>query len=219
MPLAYDLTDVARRETDEEDCVRPPFTVLFEPVIRMDDQQFFQFCGLNTELRIERNADGSIVLRSLKGLSNSAGCTELTWRLAEWAKRDDTGRAISCSAGFILSNKAVRSPDVSWISKPRLRELRKEEWGSFAPICPDFVLELRSPTDSMRVLKNKMAEYIMCGARLGWLIDPTKRSVFVYRPDAPPEELHNPQELSGDPVLPDFVLRPSDVWKAVALDE
>jgi Uma2 family endonuclease len=134
-----------------------------------------------------------------------------------WAKRDGTGRIFDSSGGFRLPNQAVRSPDVSWVLKERIRALGKEAWeGGFLPLCPDFVLELRSKTDSLPALKKKMAEYIANGARLGWLIDPVSHQTFIYRPNAEAEELHDPASLSGETVLPGFVLKLSDLWEAVS---
>jgi Uma2 family endonuclease len=201
---------------DEDACELPPFVVRFEPVIHLDDEQFFQFCVLNRDLRIERNADGEIILMYPEGLSSGAGNAELTRLFANWAKRDGTGTVFASSAGFTLPNKAVRAPDVSWVTKARLRELPEGDWDRFGGVCPDFVLELRSKTDSMRVLKAKMAEYMACGSRLGWLINPFTRRVFVYRPGAPAEELHDPPSLSGESVLPGFVLKLADLWEATS---
>jgi Uma2 family endonuclease len=199
---------------DEEADVLPPFVVRFDPV--MDDEQLLKFSSLNPDLRIERNANGDIILMYPEGLSSAAGSAELTFLFMKWAKRDGTGRIFGSSAGFTLPNTAVRGPDVSWVTKQRLRALEKGDWHKYGPFCPDFVLELRSKTDSMRVLKAKMAEYIANGARLAWLINPFKRTVFIYRPDSAPEELHDPESLSGEEVLPGFVLQLSDLWEAIS---
>ncbi len=106
----------------------------------------------------------------------------------------------------------MRSPDVSWVAQARLDGLRPEDWKTFMPLCPDFVLELRSRTDRLPKLQDKMAEYIANGTRLGWLIDPQHKQVFVYRSDAPVEHLLNPATLSGDPVLAGFTLDLARVW-------
>ncbi|HEV7404795.1 MAG TPA: Uma2 family endonuclease [Chthoniobacteraceae bacterium] len=197
-------------------CGFSPFVLRLEPVIRLNDEQFFRFCVLNEGLRIERTAEGDIVLSPLKSIGSSAGNVEFIYQFGNWAKRDGTGRILDSSIGYILQNNAVRSPNLSWVTKERLRAVPKSERARFPHLCPDFVLELRSKTDSMREVKRKMAEYIACGARLGWLINPPKRQIFVYRPDAPVEEFHDPESLSGEAVLPGFVLQLADLWQAMA---
>jgi len=136
----------------------------------------------------------------------------LNLRLAGWAETDDTGLAFDSSTGFTLPNGAIRSPDASWVRRERWSALSKEQRAGFAQLCPDFVVELRSPTDRLSVLQEKMQEYIDNGARLGWLIDPVDKKVYVYRPGQPLESLDNPTTLSGDPVLPGFVLHVQELW-------
>jgi Uma2 family endonuclease len=179
----------------------------------MDDEQFFRFCQLNRELQIERNAQGELIIMPPVGGSSSHGNIEVASKLHEWAKRDRTGRAFDSSAGFNLPNGATRSPDASWVLKERLQKLSKGQRDKFLPLCPDFVLELRSPSDSVRMLKEKMDEYVENGAQLGWLLDPVARQVHVYRPDAPPQTLNNPSVLAGDPILPGFKLNVVDLWR------
>lgn len=204
-------------EEEDESSVLPPLVLQFEPVVRMDDEQFFQFCALNQDVRIERSAEGEIILMYPEGSASGFGNAELAFLFVGWAKRDGTGRICGSSGGFTLPNKAVRAPDVSWTTKERLNQLEPRELERFAPICPDFVLELRSRTDSMRRLKAKMVEYLACGARMGWLIDPMNRTVFIYRPGKPVEELRDPKFISGESVLPGFTLTLSDLWEAIAV--
>ncbi|HEV7405375.1 MAG TPA: Uma2 family endonuclease [Chthoniobacteraceae bacterium] len=189
--------------------------VRFPPGMAMDEEQLYEFCAINTELRIERNATGEIIIMSPENISSGAGSSEAHYQVFHWAKRDGTGRVFGSSAGFTLSNTAMRAPDVSWVRKDRLRKLPKREWERFAHICPDFVLELRSKSDSLRVLKAKMVEYLENGAQLGWLLDPRTRAVYIYRPEQPVEELRAPAQLSGETVLPGFVLDVEEVWKAM----
>ena len=137
---------------------------------------------------------------------------EITMQLRLWAKRDGSGVAYDSSTGFRLPNTAVHAPDAAWMLRSRLARLSVEERRRFIPACPDFVLELRSPSDRLQDVQDKMAEYLANGARLGWLIDPDPRHVYVYRPDAPVERLENPETLSGDPVLPGFVLDLREIW-------
>ena len=131
-----------------------------------------------------------------------------------WAKRDRTGTAFDSSGGFRLPNGAVRSPAASWVRRERLAALTAEEWEKLPPLCPDFALELRSPSDRLDVVMAKMDEYLASGAQLGWLLDPQSRRAWIYRPGAPPRELAAPDRLTGDPVLPGFVLDLHEIWPA-----
>jgi Uma2 family endonuclease len=130
-----------------------------------------------------------------------------------WAKRDATGTTFDSSGGFLLPNGTVRSPDASWIEKARLEALDAEERQRFISLCPTFVIELRSPTDRLRYLQEKMQEYLDNGTRLGWLIDPQEKRVHVYSPHLPVVVLESPSQIAGEPVLPGFVLDLSEVWK------
>lgn len=185
----------------------PPLVVRFGSVLELSDDQFFQFCGLNPELRLERTAEGDVVIMSPVGTRSGARSGELFYQLKIWAERDGTGVAFDSSTGFTLPNGAVRSPDASWILKSRLAQVPDEDLEKFARICADFVAELRSPSDTVAGLQEKMREYMLNGARLGWLIDPFSRRAWVYRPNQPVEELENPETLSGEAVLPGLVLR------------
>lgn len=131
---------------------------------------------------------------------------EIAFQLRRWAKRDGSGRTFDSSGGFRLPNGAVRSPDASWVGNARLATLTDDQRRRFLPLCPDFVVELRSPSDSLPALQDKMREYIDNGARLGWLIDPAGGQVFVYVAGTAPERLDTPAGVSGDPVLPGFRL-------------
>ncbi|HLF90143.1 MAG TPA: Uma2 family endonuclease, partial [Anaerolineales bacterium] len=133
--------------------------------------------------------------------------------LGVWARQDGTGIAFDSSTGFTLSNGAVRSPDASWIRRARLEQLTTRQKAKFWAVCPDFVIELRSSSDSLQKLQNKMKEYLKNGAQLGWLIDPEERQVFVYRLGHPAEHLKNPTTISGDPILPGFILDLKEIWE------
>jgi Uma2 family endonuclease len=137
---------------------------------------------------------------------------KLTQRLANWTDEDGTGIAFDSSTAFKLPNGAVRSPDASWIRRERYDALTEEEQEKFSPICPDFVVELRSRTDTLEELQSKMEEYIANGAQLGWLIDPLEKRLHVYRPLAQVETLDNPESAAGDPVLKGFVLDLREIW-------
>lgn len=190
-----------------------PLVVRLRPALEMDDEQFFQFCQINRDLRIERTADGDLVIMAPAGARSGARNAEITSQLVQWARRDGQGVAFDSSAGFRLPNGAVRSPDAAWVRRARLDALGEETKDRFLPLCPEFVIELRSPSDRQGTIQDKMEEYRANGARLGWLIDPTTRRVHVYRPDAAPTELASPAQVSAEPILPGFVLNPTAIWE------
>ncbi len=138
--------------------------------------------------------------------------SKLSQRLANWAETDGTGLSFDSSTGFTLPNGAKRSPDAAWVRFERWEALTREQQEGFAPLAPDFVAELRSPGDYVSVLQEKMAEYVDNGARLGWLIDPEGKRVYVYRPGQSVECIENPEALSGGPVLPGFVFNVREIW-------
>jgi Uma2 family endonuclease len=133
--------------------------------------------------------------------------------LTQWAWQDGTGVTFGSSGGFILPNGAMRAPDAAWVLRSRLAPLSAEQKQKFLPLCPDFVVEIRSPSGRLSTAQAKMQEYIDNGARLGWLIDPFSCVVYVYRPNQPVERLENPAAISGDPVLPGFVLDLQRIWE------
>jgi len=189
-----------------------PMVVQLQPAIAMTDNQFFEFCQLNRDLRIERSAQGDLIIMAPTGSETDERNFDLIGQLWAWTRQSGTGIGFGSSGGFTLPNGAVRSPDAAWIKLSRWEAIPPEQRQKFAPICPDFVTELRSATDSLKVLQDKMQEYIANGTSLGWLIDPLERKVYVYRPAAPLEELDNPATVSADPVLPGFVLNLSRIW-------
>jgi Uma2 family endonuclease len=182
-------------------------------VVEMNDDQFFDFCQANRELRIERTAEGDVLIMPLTGFGSGRRNAAINARLFNWAERNGTGVVLDSSTGFRLPNRAVRSPDAAWILKSRLEAFSKEEQEKFLPLCPDFVIELKSPTDRLVDLKNKMVEYIDNGARLGWMLDPEARQVLVCRPGRAVDVLDHPETLSGDPELPGFVLDLRGIWE------
>ena len=193
-------------------------TLRVRPVLQLTDDQFFELCRLNRDLRIERTAQGGLSIMSPAGGDSSALNAEITIQLGTWAKRDGTGRTFDSSGGFVLPNGAVRSPDAAWVGRARLAALTAEQRMKFLPLCPDFVIELRSPTDSLPALQGKMREYVENGARLGWLVDPLAGQVFVYRPDSPVERLAEPDSVSADPVLPGFRLEMDELRRILHQD-
>jgi len=186
----------------------------FQPVIQLTENQFFHFCQINRELRIERTAEGDVEVMIPTGGETSWRNSKLNIDLGTWAEQDGTGVVFDSSGGFILPNGATRSPDAAWVERSRLAILSSQQKKKFLPLCPDFVIELRSPSDSLKVLQNKMQEYLENGAQLGWLIDQNSKTVYVYRPGRDVECLDKPSTLAGDPVLPGFVLHLKRIWTA-----
>lgn len=189
-----------------------PIVLQFAPAIDLSDETFFQFCQVNREWRLERSVNGDLVIMSPTGSETGGRNFGLTGQLWMWSRRDGTGQGFDSSTGFRLPNGAVRSPDVSWIRRDRLEAIPPEQRQKFAPICPDFVIELRSSSDNLETLQAKMQEYLDNGTVLGWLIDRSQRQVYIYRPEMPIDVLENPTTLSGAPVLPGFVLDLNEIW-------
>lgn len=191
---------------------KTPMVLKFHPVITMTDDQLFDFCQLNQDFRIERKATGEIVIMSPTGSETDQRNFDLIGQLWVWTKQDGTGIGFGSSGGFTLPNGAVRSPDAAWIKKTDWEAIPREKRKKFAPICPEFVIELQSQSDSLKDLKTKMEEYIKNGTRLGWLIDRDQHKVYIYRVNCEVEELDNPTTLSGEDILPGFVLDLSGIW-------
>ena len=187
-------------------------TVNFNSIINLSDKQFFQLCQQNELVQFERNADGTLVLMPLVGGTTSIRNASLTAQLGMWNRDDKLGIGFDSSTGFTLPNGAVRSPDASWLKRDRWDALTQEQKERFAPVCPDFVVELRSNTDCLKRLQEKMREYRANGARLGWLIDLGTQKVEIYRPNQDVEVLESPATLSGESVLPGFILNLDSIW-------
>ncbi|HMH52565.1 MAG TPA: Uma2 family endonuclease [Candidatus Acidoferrum sp.] len=190
-----------------------PLIVHWRPPVDLTEEQFFEFCRINRDLRIERAADGEVVIMSPAGGRTGDRNSEINMQLRQWAKRDGRGVAFDSSTGFRLPNGAVRAPDAAWVLRPRLDALADEAKERFLPLCPDFVIELRSPSDELPKLQDKMEEFWANGAQLGWLIDPMDRRVHVYESNVMRRELVNARELSGEPVLPGLVLNLIPIWE------
>jgi Uma2 family endonuclease len=180
--------------------------------VELTREQFFRLCLLNPDLRLERTAKGDITVMPPAGGRTGARNSNLLLQIGTWAHADGTGVTFDSSTGFELPNGATRSPDVAWVRRTRLATLTPEQKERFLPLCPDVVVELLSPSDSLQMTEEKMGEYIANGAQLGWLIDPVRRRVQVYRPGRPPEVLDNPPRLAGDPEMLGCVLDLAPVW-------
>ncbi|WP_414574827.1 Uma2 family endonuclease [Anabaena sp. CCY 9402-a] len=189
------------------------FVIQMPPSMQMTDEQFFEFCQVNRELRIERNKLGEISIMPPTGSETGYRGGNIFGQLWVWSEQDGTGICFDSSTGFTLSTGAKRSPDASWMKLERWNTLSSEQQQSFAPICPDFLVELRSPSDNLQPLKDKMVEYMKePGVKLGWLIDRKYRRVYIYHPGQPEECLESPDKVSADPALPRFVLNMSKIW-------
>lgn len=183
--------------------------------VELTDDQFYRLCAANPDLDLELTALGELLIMSPSGSKTAWRGGRFFQRLANWTEADGTGVCFDASAGFTLPNGAKRGPDSAWLARDRWDRLTSEQQEAFAPLCPDFVMELRSPTDNLRELRSKMTEYVENGARLGWLIDPPSKRVYVYRPKTEGVQetcLENPTILAGDPVLPGFAFDPSEIW-------
>jgi Uma2 family endonuclease len=182
------------------------------PEPKMTDEDFLALCQANPDMRLERTAEGAVIIMPPAGAESSERNADLTVQVGAWSKRDGTGRTFDSSGGFTLPNGAIRSPDVAWVRRERWDTLTPAQKAGFAPLCPDFVIELRSGSDRLRNVQRKLEEYIANGATLGWLIDPQTRTVHVYRPDRPVEKIERPSEIRGDPELPGLVVDLAGVW-------
>lgn len=178
----------------------------------LTDEKFLELCLDNPNLRLEMTAKGELIVMGPTTSETGRRNASLNFQLYFWARDDGTGICFASSAGFTLPNGAKVSPDASWVRRERYEALTAEEREQFAPLCPDFVVELRSKTDRLARLQAKMSEYLENGARLGWLIDPAARRVYVYRPGQEVETLDAPETIAGEPVLPNFVLQLREIW-------
>lgn len=185
-------------------------TILPQP--KMTTEQFYAFCKANPELRMEKTAAGEVIVMPPAFSDTGSRNFEIAVELGIWARQNGTGRGFDSSAGFTLPNGATRSPDAAWIKLDRWNALSDEQKASFAPICPDFVIELRSASDTLKSLQDKMQEYIENGVRLGLLIDRENKAVHVYRPNHSPKIIENPESVNCDPELAGFALPMSRIW-------
>jgi Uma2 family endonuclease len=178
----------------------------------MSAEQFYEFCRCNADLRIERSAQGEVIVMPPTFADTGNRNNKLSYQVTRWAEENETGEVFDSSAGFTLPNGATRSPDVSWIQLDRWNALTAAQQASFAPICPDFVIELRSDSDTLKGLQEKMREYIENGVVLGLIVDRKNKNVYCYRANGSVEVLSNPQVVSCDPELPGLTLQMAKIW-------
>ena len=184
-----------------------------ELTLELTDEQFFQLCTDNRDLRFERTASGGLIIMPPTGSETGNFNIDLSYQLQSWSRQNKhLGIAFDSSTGFKLPDGTDISPDGAWIRRDRWDALTAEEKKKFAPICPDFVVELRSTTDSLEKLRAKMKVYVKNGARLGWLLDRKNRKVEISRQGREVEILDEPATLSGEDVLPGFVLDLTDIF-------
>jgi Uma2 family endonuclease len=175
-------------------------------IARFNDEQFYQLCQANRDLRFELTATGELIVMPPTGGATGKRNSDINFELSLWNRQTTSGVVFDSSTGFKLPNGANRSPDAAWIPIEKWNALTPEQQDKFLPLCPDFVIELRSSTDVLKTLQDKMQEYIDSGTRLGWLINPQERQVEIYRQGREKEVLDNPINLSGEDVLSGFVL-------------
>jgi len=190
-----------------------PIVLNFQDVLeKMNDDEFEKFCRHNPDVEIELTKEGELVIMPPTGGQTGIRNFSLIGYFFNWLEKDKSGVGFDSSTVFKLPNGAKRSPDLAWVTNEKWNALSAEERKKFPPLCPDFVVELRSPSDSIKNLQAKMEEYIENGASLGWLIDPLERKIYVYRPDSELEILENPGSVSGEPLLKNFSLKMKKIW-------
>jgi Uma2 family endonuclease len=181
----------------------------------MDDDEFFDFCAQNRHLRIEREANGAITIMPPAGFETGHRNNIIAYQVMAWAMKDGRGVAPDSNTEYFLPGGAALGPDASWVSKERLAAFSKEQKKRFLHLCPDFVIELMSPSDRLSKVQAKMLQWIENGAALGWLLDADRRTAYIYRPGREPEELVNPDHLLGEGPVAGFRLELGDIWRGL----
>ncbi|NEO25324.1 MAG: Uma2 family endonuclease [Kamptonema sp. SIO4C4] len=180
--------------------------VLIPENLKVTQEQFERLATANRDVRMERTATGELIIMPPTGGSTGKRNSEINFQLQAWNRQTGLGVAFNSSTGFKLPNGANRSPDAAWVRQDRWNTLTQQQQETFPPLCPDFVLELRSKTDNLDPLRQKMQEYLENGVQLGWLIDAQNKQVEIYRPEQAVEVVNSPESLSGEAVLPGFML-------------
>ena len=180
--------------------------------LKFTDDEFWDFCRQNDDLRIEMTKEGDVIIMPPTGANTGERNSEINFQLKLWAKKDKRGKTYDSSTGFKLPNGATVSPDASWVLNERLEKFTAQQREKFLPLCPDFVLELRSASDSLKDLQSKMREYMENDAQLGWLIDPKNKRIYIYRANGEIEILENPKNVSGESILQGFELDLTEIW-------
>jgi Uma2 family endonuclease len=189
-----------------------PLVVRLRPIVSLSDDDFFQLCQDNRDLRLERSTQGEVLIMPPTGGETGRRSLRIAGQLDAWTEANGSGVAFDSSTGFVLPSGAIRSPDAAWMTRERWESIPSTARDHFVPLAPEFIIELRSPSDRLVDLHAKMHEYRAAGVGLGWLIDPIEHRVHVYSADAEITELDQPAQLPGDPVLPAFILDLQPVW-------
>ena len=190
-----------------------PAKLTLNPELRMNDDEYYAFCMANPDLRFERTAKGEIIIVPPAGYESSYQSGDAFGQLREWAKGDGRGKASDASAEFILPTGAALSPDAAWVSNTRLSQLSKEQRRKFPPVCPEFVIEVMSPSDRLPTVKEKMQEWIRGGVELGWLIHGDDQTVYIYRAgQTDAEKRTGLTKLAGEGSMAGFELDLTDIW-------
>lgn len=187
-------------------------TLTIPPNINVfSDDELYAFCLANPELRIERDETGHIIIMPPTGLESSFTNGELFGEVRNWNRQTKAGRTSESNGGYTLPDTSMRAPDVGWVSKERLMQVVPDELKKFARVCPDFVIEVRSESDSLKELQTKMEKWLKNGVRLGWLVDPQEQKTTIYRPDSETETKPFSETLSGEDVLVGFTMNIQEV--------
>ncbi len=181
--------------------------------LKITHEQFIELTRVNRDLQLERTSTGDLIIMPPTGGTTGNRNLDIEGQLWLWNRQTKLGKTFNSSTGFHLPNGANRSPDAAWVSQDRWDTLTREQQDEFVPLCPDFIVELRSKSDNMEPLRAKMKEYIENGTRLGWLIDRKNKKVEIYRPDRDVEVLNHPTTLSGEDILPGFMLDLTEIWQ------
>ena len=189
-----------------------PVRIRFERALT--DEEFLRFCESNDTARVERDANGEILVMTPAGFGSSKMNVRISRLLDEWSEADGRGVTTGPDGGYLLPDGSMRMPDAAWTSLSRLDEAGMEDQAGFASVCPDFIIELRSKTDRLPQLEAKMEMWITNGAQLAWLIDPERRAVAIYRPGDSPELLHDPTSVQGTGPVAGFELVLSRIWQS-----
>ena len=190
-----------------------PAKLTLNPEEPLSDDEYFEFCMANPDVRFERTAQGDIVIVPPAGFESDFRNSRIVRRLDTWAESDGRGRASGPTAEFILPTGAALSPDAAWVSNGRIASLSKDQRRKFPPLCPEFVIEVMSPSDRPKAAQKKMAEWMRAGADLGWLIDADRRTVYVYRAGQPdPEVLTGISRIFGEGPVAGFEMELTDIW-------
>jgi Uma2 family endonuclease len=189
-----------------------PLPLRFRPETPMSDEELMRFCAANDALRVERDANGEILVMTPAGSKTGRKNAYLIQVLGTWSDSDGRGYAFDSNTGFTLRDGSMRSPDAAWVLAARWDALSDDDKDRFSPICPDFIIELRSQSDSLPELEAKMEQWVANGAKVAWLIDPERQVVSIYRPDDEPEVLHHPTSVQGNGVVAGFELVMTRIW-------